>query len=101
LSGGQENDFEDFLLGAVNEGLEQAFDASTAQAVKFYIDTRILAKNPDAYADSVMRMFGKVGGEIVLNSIMKSISQRGRFPADSRWSSLREVVSAVAKQYRR
>lgn len=95
-----DNDFEDFLVASVNEALEQAFDSSTAQAVKFYIDTSILVRNPDAYSDSVMKMFGKEGGEVVINSIMKSLSRRANMPPDKKWSSLRECILAVAKSYR-
>jgi hypothetical protein len=97
----QEATFEEFLLRAVDEALEHAFDASTAKAVRFYIDTNILSKNPDAYADSVRRMFGMAGGEVVLNSIIKNLCQKAKVPLDpAKFSSLRECVEAVAKQYR-
>jgi len=92
--------FETFLVVAVYDALVRTFDASTAQAVQFYIDTGILVKNPDAYADSVMRMFGKVGGEVVINSIMESLSEKANIPATTKWSSLRDCVAAVAKRYR-
>ena len=106
MSGGpgtqtQKATFEEFLLKAVDQALEQSFDVSTAKAVRFYIDTNILAKNPDAYADSVRRMFGMTGGEVVLNSIIKNVCQTAKVPLDpAKFSSLRDCVEAVAKQYR-
>jgi hypothetical protein len=97
----QKTTFEEFLLKAVDEALERAFDASTAKAVRFYIDTNILAKNPAAYADSVRRMFGMTGGEVVLNSIIKNVCQKAKVPLDpAKFSSLRDCIEAVAKQYR-
>jgi len=97
----REATFEEFLSKAVDEALERAFDVSTAKAVRFYIDTSILSKNPDAYADSVRRMFGKDGGEVVLKSITKNICERAKLPVDpTMLFSLRECVEAVAKQYR-
>ena len=97
----QETTLEVFLSSAVNEALERSFDASTAKAVSFYIDTNILSKNPDAYADSVLRMFGKGGGEVVLKSITKNICERAKLPVDPTiFFSLRECVEAVRKRYR-
>jgi hypothetical protein len=97
----QEGTLEDFLSSAVDEALERAFDASTAKAFRFYIDTNILLKNPDAYADSVRRIFGKEGGEVVLKSITKNICEKAKLPVDPTvFFSLRECVTAVAKQYR-
>ena len=92
--------FDDFLIEAVNEALVKAFDASTAKAVGFYVDPHILANNPDAYADSVLRMFGKAGGEVVLNSITKTITQKANMPPDTKWRSLRDCVTTVAKRFR-
>jgi hypothetical protein len=58
-------------------------------------------KNPDAYADSVRRIFGKEGGEVVLKSITKNICEKAKLPVDPTvFFSLRECVTAVAKQYR-
>ncbi len=101
-SGGrQQTTFQDFLITTANEALEKTFDASTAKAVQFYVDTNILVKNPDAYADSILRMFGKVGGEVVLDSIMKSLLQKAGMPDDpKKFSSLRECINAVAKKFR-
>jgi hypothetical protein len=91
----------EFLVRTVDEALEQAFDASTAKAVKFYVDTNIVVKNPDAYADSVLRMFGKIGGELVLASIIKNLCQKAGISEDpKKFSRLRDCVSAVAKQFR-
>jgi len=97
----QEATLEDFLSSAVNEALERSFDASTARAVSFYIDTSILSRNPDAYTDSVRRMFGKDGGEVVLKSITKNICERAKPPVDPTiFLSLSECVKAVAKRFR-
>jgi hypothetical protein len=99
--GAREVTLEEFLASAVDEALERAFDASTAKAVDFYIDANILSKNPDAYADSVRRMFGTEGGEVVLKSITKTIRERAKLPADPTIPlTLGECVRAVAKQYR-
>jgi hypothetical protein len=98
---GREATFEEFVVDAVNEALQKTFDASTAKAVQFYIDAHILAKNPDAYADSVLRMFGKVGGDVVIDSVMKNLVQRAGMPDDpKKFSSLKDCVNAVAKRYR-
>jgi hypothetical protein len=97
----QEAALAEFLVRTTDEALEQAFDASTAKAVKFYVDTNILVKNPDAYADSVLRMFGKIGGEVVLASVMKNLCQRAGVSEDpKKFSRLRDCVNAVGKQFR-
>jgi hypothetical protein len=97
----QEATLEEFLSSAVSEALERSFDSSTAKAVNFYIDTNILSKNPDAYADSVRRMFGKDGSEVVLKSITKNICERAELQVDPTiFFSLRECVDAVRKRYR-
>ncbi len=103
LSGGQRQEatFADFVVSAVNDALQKTFDASTAKAVQFYIDANILVKNPDAYADSVLRMFGKVGGDVVLETIMKNLLQKAGMPGDpKKFSNLKDCVNAVAKRYR-
>jgi hypothetical protein len=97
----QASKFEDFVVLSANEALEKTFDSSTAKAVQFYIDARILVRNPDAYAESMLKMFGKEGGKVVLNSIMKTLLQKTGMPEEpQRFPSLRDCVNAVAKQYR-
>jgi len=87
-------------MGAADDALEKTFDASTAKAVRFYIDTNILVRNPDAYADSVLRMFGKLGGELVISAITKNLTERaGIGDPGQKWTSLRECVRAVERRY--
>lgn len=81
--------------------LLNSFDAATAKAVKFYFDTNIVVKIPDAHADSVLRMFGKIGGELVLVSVIKNLCQKAGISEDpKKFSSLRDCVGAEAKKVR-
>jgi len=97
----QETTFRDFIVGAVNDALLKTFDASTAKAVQFYIDTNILVSNPAAYSDSVLRMFGKAGGGVVVDSIKRSLLQKAGISEDpKKYPSLQDSLNAAAKKFR-
>ncbi|MBI3023621.1 MAG: hypothetical protein HYY68_07855 [Thaumarchaeota archaeon] len=67
--------FENILLEAINEALVKVFGSETSRSVQFYIDPNIALVDPNAYANSLEKMF-KDGAKVVLEAIIEALRER-------------------------
>lgn len=76
--------FEKVLLEAIEEALVKVFGSETSRSVQFYIDPNIALVDPNAYANSLEKLF-KDGAKVVLEAIIEALRMKtGRAATGSR-----------------
>jgi hypothetical protein len=60
-----------FVYGA----LVKLLGLTNAQAIEFYVDTRLAVDNPDGYEQSMRRLLGEHGGSLVINGLKTELAR--------------------------
>lgn len=65
--------FQGVLHSSVDTALEEIFGRNTARTAKFYVDTRIVLKNPIEYTRSLERIFKEPGAKLIVQRICNKL----------------------------
>ena len=67
--------FDEILLRALDSALINALGESAAKAVKFYVDTSVIIKDPQVFEELLMKLFSgsNAGSRIIEENIRDSL----------------------------
>ncbi len=69
--------FDAILLRAIDQALVNALGDSAAKAVKFYVDTSVILKDPRAFEELMEKLFSgsNAGSRLIEENIRKSLTE--------------------------
>ena len=69
--------FNEILFKAVDAALNETVGQSGAKALKFYLDSSLIVKNPDYYSQQLRKIFtgSEAGAQIVEKRITRNLSR--------------------------
>ena len=92
------DEFSGLLQSAIDAGLVSFFGENTAKSVKFYVDTSIALRDPDAYVKFLKGIF-REGTTLIVRFLCDQICEKVGLEKRA-WSSLGECVKSARNFYK-
>ncbi len=89
-------DFEDLIYKAVDNALEKLFDRNILKTFKFYIDTKIVIKNPRKFSNILNKIFGDFSN-VIIKSICEEI--RATFGLEEDIRDIEECIKKAGQKF--
>lgn len=91
-----DEEFDNILLEAVNNGLRKLLDENLVKVFKFYADVSIAVENPKKFSEILNKMFGDTSS-VIMSSICEEI---GRLMGiEDSWKNYEECVDKAKMKY--
>jgi hypothetical protein len=91
-----DEEFNNILLEAVNNGLRKLLDENLVKVFKFYADVSIAVENPKKFSEILNKMFGDTSS-LIMSSICEEIERL--MGIEDGWKNYEECVDKAKMKY--
>ena len=91
------DDFEKLLSNVILVCLRDLLGTTAANAMNFYLDPSVAAKDPDGYASRLISITGPNSSNVILKRIQDSLCEKVGLPKQT-WKSFAQCVFTARKQ---